>query len=94
MIDIYLHSEFDPIMPELPLSMDKTMLTSNLKQATNLLEELKLIDEDQHLTMIYHALILIANRNIKDAQAGVNMLQQLKDNSKITSSKYLNTKLS
>lgn len=93
MIDIYLHPELDPILPELPPSIDRDGLSRNLKDATGLLEELKLIDEDELTTMIYQALILISNRNGKDAQAGLSILNELKDNSKITSSKWLLTKL-
>lgn len=93
MIDIYLHPELDPILPELPPSIDRDGLARNLKDATGLLEELKLIDEDELTTMIYQALILISNRNGKDAQSGLNILNELKDNSKITSSKWLLTKL-
>lgn len=52
MIDIYLHPELDPILPELPPSMDRDGLARNLKDATGLLEELKLIDEDELTTMI------------------------------------------
>lgn len=52
MIDIYLHPEMDPIMPELPPSIDRDGLMRNLKDATGLLEELKIIDEDELTTMI------------------------------------------
>lgn len=47
-----MHPELDPIMPELPPSIDKDALLRNLKDATGLLEELKLIDEDELTTMI------------------------------------------
>jgi len=93
MIDIYIHPEMDPIMPELSPSMDRDGLQRNLKDATGLLEELKLIDEDELTTLIYQALILISNRNSKDAQAGITILTELKENSKITSSKWLLAKL-
>lgn len=36
---------------------------------------------------------MISNRNQKDANAGLNILNKLKDNSKITSSKWLLAKL-
>lgn len=52
MIDIYLHPDMDPIMPELPPSMDRDGLLRNLKDATGLLEELKMIDEDELTTMM------------------------------------------
>lgn len=36
MIDIYLHPELDPILPELPPSIDRDGLARNLKDATGL----------------------------------------------------------
>jgi len=36
---------------------------------------------------------MISNRNSKEAQAGLTILNELKDNSKVTSSKWLLAKL-
>lgn len=47
MLDIYLHTEFDPILPDLSPSMTKETLQKNLHEAAILLEELKIIDDDE-----------------------------------------------
>jgi len=47
MLDIYLHTEFDPILPDLSPSMTKETLMKNLREASSLLDELKLIDDDE-----------------------------------------------
>jgi len=93
MIDIYLHTEFDPILPDLSPSMTRETLQKNLREASNLLEELKVIDDDENTYLVWKALVLIANRNVKDAQSGVTMLLQLKEKAKVAASKLLNTKL-
>jgi len=51
------------------------------------------IDDDENTYLVWKALVLIANRNVKDAQSGVTMLLQLKEKAKVAASKLLNTKL-
>lgn len=73
--------------------MTRETLQKNLREASNLLEELKVIDDDENTYLVWKALVLIANRNVKDAQSGVTMLLQLKEKAKVAASKLLNTKL-
>eukprot|EP00341_Mesodinium_pulex_P009309 CAMPEP_0116896380 /NCGR_PEP_ID=MMETSP0467-20121206/5633_1 /TAXON_ID=283647 /ORGANISM="Mesodinium pulex, Strain SPMC105" /LENGTH=65 /DNA_ID=CAMNT_0004567511 /DNA_START=3203 /DNA_END=3400 /DNA_ORIENTATION=+ len=62
-------------------------INKNLKDAVNLLDEVKLIDEDELIYNLYKALILISGRNLKDGQAGMEILKEMKTNTKISSSK-------
>jgi len=78
----------DPILSDLPSSLDKDALVKNIQDVNNLIEELKAIDDDEILTQIYSGLVLIANRNTKDAQTGIALLCELNDNYKLLSNKY------
>jgi len=77
----------DPILPELPSSLDKDSLAKNVQDVNNLIEELKAIDDDEILTQIYSGLVLISNRNTKDVQTGIALLSELGDNYKLLSNK-------